>query len=56
MAAFNLSIAFGAVLGGFTADGVAVAGVLWVTSGLALAAALIVGVNRTRHIQKGTRS
>ncbi|GAA4523055.1 MFS transporter [Nonomuraea ferruginea] len=56
VAAFNLSIAFGAVLGGFTADGVAVAGVLWVTSGLALAAALIVGVNRTRHIQKGTRS
>ncbi|MFI6712111.1 MFS transporter [Nonomuraea sp. NPDC050478] len=56
VAAFNLSIAFGAVLGGFTADGVAVAGVLWVASGLALAAALIVGVNRTRHIQKGTRS
>ncbi|MGV9596389.1 MFS transporter [Streptosporangium sandarakinum] len=44
VAAFNLSIAFGALVGGLTADGIATAGVLWVTCGLALAAILTVAV------------
>ncbi|MGI5490149.1 MFS transporter [Microtetraspora malaysiensis] len=50
VAAFNLSIAFGALLGGLTADGIAIVGVLWVACGLALAAALTVAVRSNRTV------
>ncbi|PJE99519.1 MFS transporter [Streptomyces carminius] len=40
---FNLSIALGALLGGFTVDGVGTAGVLWLGAGLTASALFVVG-------------
>ncbi|GAA3466118.1 MFS transporter [Nonomuraea roseola] len=50
VAAFNLSIAFGALVGGLTADRIATAGVLWVACVLALAATLTVAVRNNKTL------
>ncbi|MEV1243074.1 MFS transporter [Nonomuraea sp. NPDC049750] len=46
VAAFNLSIALGALVGGATVDGLAATGVLWVAGSLALVAAATVATSR----------
>lgn len=46
VAAFNVSIALGALIGGVTADGIAITGVLWVAVALTLLAAATVGGHR----------
>ncbi|MEO3797418.1 MFS transporter [Nonomuraea sp. B10E15] len=53
VAAFNLSIAFGALLGGLAADGIATVAVLWVASGLTLASALTIVSRNTNTSSKG---
>ncbi|MDP4503728.1 MFS transporter [Nonomuraea turcica] len=50
VAAFNLSIAFGALVGGLTADQSATVGVLWVACGLTLVAALTVAVRNKQTL------
>lgn len=46
VAAFNLSIALGALLGGATVDGFTATGVLWVAGFLALVATATVATSR----------
>lgn len=47
VAAFNLSIAFGALLGGLAVDGIATAAVLWVAGAFCLLTAVKVSTART---------